>query len=122
LQHLVDAGYRAQPQWPAGAYRIDIAVEGQHRRLAVECDGERVHTPEHLQRDMERQAILECVGWVFTRIRGSHFFCDPDTAMAPVFTKLNDLGIEPLGPVRSQPTTPDAEQRAQRVRRRAQAL
>ncbi|MDR4465713.1 MAG: AAA domain-containing protein, partial [Nitrospira sp.] len=96
LQHLLTAGYRVQPQWPVGAYRIDLVVEGKNRRLAVECDGEKWHTPEQLQRDLERQAILERLGWVFVRIRGSVFFRAPETAMAPVFSKLNQLGIEPM--------------------------
>lgn len=95
LQRLLSAGYRVQPQWPVGAYRIDLVVEGTKRRLAVECDGERWHTPEQLHRDLERQAILERLGWVFVRIRGSVFFRNPDTAMASVFSRLNLLGIEP---------------------------
>lgn len=96
LQQLLAAGYRVQPQWPVGAYRIDLVVEGKKRRLAVECDGEKWHTPEQLQRDLERQAILERLGWVFVRIRGSVFFRAPETAMAPVFSKLQQLGIEPM--------------------------
>jgi len=97
LQRLLASGYRVQPQWPVGAYRIDLVIEGRTRRLAVECDGERWHTPEQLQSDLERQAILERLGWVFIRIRGSLFFRDPDAAMAPVFSKLAHLDIEPLG-------------------------
>lgn len=97
LQRLLAAGYRVQPQWPVGAFRIALVVEGTRRRLAVECDGERWHTPEQLQRDLERQAILERLGWVFVRIRGSAFFRTPESAMAPVFSKLNQLGIEPNG-------------------------
>jgi very-short-patch-repair endonuclease len=96
LQRLLAAGYRVQPQWPVGAFRIALVVEKTRRRLAVECDGERWHTPEQLQRDIERQAILERLGWVFVRIRGSVFFRTPDNAMAPVFSKLNQLGIEPM--------------------------
>jgi len=97
LQRLVSAGYRVQPQWSVGAYRIDLVVEGQTRKLAVECDGERWHTPEQLYRDLERQAILERLGWIFVRIRGSVFFRDPDLAMAPLWARLGQLGIEPLG-------------------------
>jgi hypothetical protein len=74
-----------------------MVVEGHRRRLAVECDGERWHTPDQLQRDLQRQAILERLGWIFVRIRGSVFFRDPDVAMAPVFAKLQQLDIEPLG-------------------------
>ena len=29
------------------AYRIDLVVEGLNKRLAVECDGEKWHTPDH---------------------------------------------------------------------------
>jgi very-short-patch-repair endonuclease len=116
LQRLMDAGYRVQPQWPVGAYRIDLVVRGQTRRLAVECDGERWHTPEQLSRDLQRQAILERLGWLFVRIRGSVFFRDPDTAMAPVFAKLNDLRIEPLGSGASQTRPQENVQLLERVR------
>lgn len=120
LERLVSAGYRVRPQWPVGAYRIDLVVEGDGRRLAVECDGERTHTSEQLQSDLERQAVLERLGWVFVRIRGSVFFRDPDRAMEPVFAKLTRLGIEPVGTVHvveGEPA-PDIE----RLRRRAETL
>jgi very-short-patch-repair endonuclease len=121
LQRLLAAGYRVKTQWAVGAYRIDLVAEGKTRRLAVECDGERWHTPEQLQRDLERQAILERLGWIFVRIRGSVFFRDPDTAMAPVFAKLDNLGIEPLG---VGPASPNSETGLliDRVRRQAEAL
>lgn len=121
LQRLVAGGYRVMPQWPVGAYRIDLVVEGSKRRLAVECDGERWHTPAQLHRDLERQAILERLGWVFIRIRGSLFFRDPETAMAPVFTKLDHLGIEPLG---SDATINPVEEShtIERIRRAADSL
>jgi very-short-patch-repair endonuclease len=122
LKRLVDAGYRVHPQWPVGSRRIDLVVEGKTRRLAVECDGQRWHTPEQLNSDLQRQAMLERLGWTFVRIRGSIFFRDPDTAMVPVLTKLNELGIEPLGPGESQGTTPDGAQIVERIRRRAQTL
>jgi very-short-patch-repair endonuclease len=99
MQRLIAAGYRVRSQWLVGAYRIDLVVEGLNRKLAVECDGEKWHTPEQLQNDLERQAILERLGWIFVRIRGSVFFRNPDAAMAPVFAKLADLEIEALGPV-----------------------
>jgi very-short-patch-repair endonuclease len=121
LQRLLTAGYRVKTQWAVGAYRIDLVVEGKTRRLAVECDGERWHTPEQLQRDLERQAILERLGWIFVRIRGSVFFRDPDTAMAPVFAKLDHLGIEPLG-VESAPPRSETGSLIDRVRRQAEAL
>lgn len=92
------------------------------RRLAVECDGERWHTPEQLHRDLERQAMLERLGWFFVRIRGSVFFRDPDTAMVTVFSKLNDLGIEPLGYGGSQTRAEDSVRLVERIRRQAEVL
>ena len=44
---------------------------------------------------MNRQAILERLGWKFARIRGSAFYRDPDLAMKSVFNLLNELEILP---------------------------
>lgn len=121
LDRLLASGYRVKAQWHVGAYRIDLVVEGKTRKLAVECDGERWHTPEQVHRDLERQAILERLGWVFVRIRGSVFFRDPDTAMGPVFSRLEQLGIEPIGNdvmCESDPIQPSVE----RIRRAAEKI
>jgi very-short-patch-repair endonuclease len=104
LQRLMNAGYRVKTQWPVGAYRIDMVVEGAGKRLAVECDGDRYHTMEDLPQDMARQAILERLGWRFVRIRGSLFFRDPDEAMRPVFERLQTLGIPPEAIRAGEPT------------------
>ena len=122
LERLLIAGYRVQPQWPVGAYRIDLVVEGKDRRLAVECDGDRWHTAEQLENDLERQAILQRLGWVFTRIRGSLFYRDPDAAMRAVFAKLDHLGIEPLGEVSDRRTGGEEVPVIDRLRRRAEDL
>ena len=122
LERLVSAGYRVRPQWPVGAYRIDLVVVGENdRRLAVECDGERWHTAERLEMDWERQSVLERLGWVFSRVRGSLFFRAPDKAMEAVFAKLQRLGIEPLGTVTEQDDLSadivGLKRRAERIRR-----
>ena len=74
LKGLLVAGYKVTPQWKVGSRRIDLVVEGNGRRLAVECDGDRYHPLEKLGEDMERQAVLERLGWIFVRIRGSSSF------------------------------------------------
>jgi very-short-patch-repair endonuclease len=119
LKRLLAAGYRVTPQWKVGSRRIDLVVEGNARRLAVECDGDRYHPLEKLGEDMERQAILERLGWVFVRIRGSVFFRDPNRAMRPVLEKLRDLEIEPCPePTQLTSDVPVAEL-TDRVSRRA---
>ncbi len=124
LRRLLSQGYRVVPQWKVGAYRIDLVVEGEGKRLAVECDGDRYHGLDKLPEDMARQAILERLGWKFARIRGSDFFRDPDGAMQPVFARLQELNIEPLGNAREsdandQPAKSTSELTERIIRRAA---
>lgn len=95
LRRLTAAGYRVKSQWQVGYYRIDMVVEGGGKRLAVECDGDRYHPIEKLADDMDRQAILERLGWEFVRIRGSAFYRNPESAMRAVFDRLMELDINP---------------------------
>src|SRR5260370_22492470 len=109
MKRLIAAGYRVAPQWRVGAFRIDLVVEGDGRRLAIECDGDRYHPLEKLPEDMDRQSVLERMGWIFTRIRSTEFLRNPDRAMQPVFEKLQMLEIAPTGgasaaPGRKQPS------------------
>src|SRR5438876_634410 len=98
MKRLVAAGYRVAPHWRVGAFRIDLVVEGDGRRLAIECDGDRYYPLEKLPQDMDRQAVLERMGVIFARIRGTEFFRNPERAMKPVYEKLQQLEISPNGP------------------------
>ncbi len=115
MRRLMQAGYHVIAQWPVGAYRIDLVVEGGGKRLAVECDGDRWHTLENLEEDMARQAVLERLGWRFVRIRGSQFFRNEEEAMQPVFARLRELSIPAEG-------TQDAATNAKQVSARDQEL
>ncbi len=103
---LLRRGYRVLPQYRAGAYRIDLVVEGLRNRLAVECDGDQWHGPENYQKDMERQFQLERAGWTFVRILESEFYNSPSRAVQRVVEMCNRLNIEPFrarAPVSPQP-------------------
>jgi very-short-patch-repair endonuclease len=95
MTRLTSAGYQVASQWRVGAFRIDLVVEGDDKRLAIECDGDRYHPLERLAEDMERQSVLERMGWIFTRIRATEFFRNPDRAMKPILEKLELLQIFP---------------------------
>jgi very-short-patch-repair endonuclease len=99
MKRLVDAGYRVRAQWQVGYYRIDLVVEGDGKRLAIECDGDRYHPLDKLEDDIARQTVLERLGWQFVRIRGSAFYRSQIEAMRPVFDKLEELGIPAVGQV-----------------------
>lgn len=119
---LIPAGYDVVPQWRVGGYRIDMVVQGNGRRLAIECDGDRFHPPEQLEQDMARQALLERLGWTFVRIRGSRFFRTPDEAMEPVFARLREMGIDPSFSAGESGSQAPVSDLLERVRRRAAAL
>ncbi len=93
LKILTGAGYNVVTQWQVGYYRIDMVVEGGGKRLAIECDGDRFHPLDKLAEDIQRQTILERLGWQFVRIRGSAFYRDEHDAMEPVFKRLAELEI-----------------------------
>lgn len=98
LHLLRTQGYNIVPRYQAGAYSIDLVALGNGRRLAIECDGDQFHDPDRLREDLERQAVLERLGWTFVRIRGSLFFRDEERALAPVLRRLQELGIAPHAP------------------------
>jgi len=109
LSGLVSAGYQVRPQHPVGAYRIDLLVTDGDRRLAVECDGERWHGPERTMHDLERQRVLERLGYRFHRIRGSRFYRDKAGAMRSLIEHLQRERIMPhSGPAVPQQAIVDA--------------
>ena len=119
---LVAAGYHLVQQWEVGAYRIDMVVLYKGRNVAVECDGELFHSgDEKVRADMERQAILERLGWRFIRIRGSEYYRYPEKTMERVFRELSDFGIYPESMVEA-PSEADSSELLSRVKIRAAQL
>lgn len=89
-------GYKITMQYPVGAYRLDMVIHYGKRKVALECDGERYHSNEYeIREDMERQAILERIGWRFIRLRGSEYFRNKAQAIKRVCYELNTFGILP---------------------------
>ena len=95
MKYLIERGYKISPQWEVGSFRIDMVAIYKGNKVAIECDGEQWHGEDKLEEDMNRQAILERLGWRFIRIRGSEFFSDEVVAMESVICKLNDHDIYP---------------------------
>jgi len=77
----------------SGGKRVDLVVEGERTRLAIECDGIGGMSDEY-EKDMFRQRQLERAGLVFWRIRGLDLqksFCSTRSTVG----KLSEMGIEP---------------------------
>ncbi|MDY3974043.1 MAG: AAA domain-containing protein, partial [Veillonella caviae] len=116
-EYLIKEGFHIVPQWEVGSYRIDmVAIDGE-QKIAIECDGERWHSGEEkLKEDMERQTILERLGWQFIRIRGSEYYSNPKETMEKVIARLERFGIMPqsTGVIHN-----DTSELLQEVKRRA---
>lgn len=96
LRRLLELGYRVTPQVRVGPFSIDMVVEGEaDRRLAIELDGDKYHTPDRWADDLSRQRVMERVGWRFWRCWGSSFLLDPEGCFADLLATLNELGIRP---------------------------
>lgn len=73
-----------------------IVVVCGEKKVTIECDGERWHSGEDkIREDMERQTILERLGWQFIRIRGSEYYRNPDRTMECVMAELTHNNILP---------------------------
>ncbi|NLX90514.1 MAG: AAA family ATPase [Firmicutes bacterium] len=119
---LIASGYHLVQQWEVGAYRIDMVVLYNGSSVAIECDGESFHSgDEKVRADMERQAILERIGWRFIRIRGSEYFRDPEKTMERVKRELNEYGIFPES-ILNEPTEQPASALLDRVKIRAEQI
>lgn len=92
LKQMLERGYDVEPQHRVGSYRIDFVVRvGPGARLAVECDGDSFHGPDKWDEDVRRQRVLERLGWNFWRVRASAYYLDPESAMKPLWTRLEDM-------------------------------
>jgi very-short-patch-repair endonuclease len=119
---LITRGYHITPQWEVGSFRIDIVVHCGDKRMAIECDGDKHHTDENLADDINRQGILERLGWKFIRIRGSEYYRHPEKTIEKVISTLNDNDIEPEdsssaeGPTDNDNTIRDLHLKAEKIR------
>jgi len=93
---LLKKGYKIYPQYEVAGKRIDIVIEGDHDRLAIECDGDFWHGPEQYEKDMIRQRQLERVGWKFCRIRASEFYSNKDNTIEGIITLCDKYNIKPI--------------------------
>lgn len=95
---LTGRGYRVVPQVQAGAYRIDLVVEGDaDARLAIECDGDKYQGLASWADDVRRQRALERAGWVFWRCFAATFVRRRDQVLEELAATLATHGIVPTG-------------------------
>ena len=89
--------YQVIPQHKVSGFSIDMVIVGPKGRLAVECDGDYWHNKDNEGQDLERESKLERCGWTFWRLRESAFNRNEDEALKPLWDKLKEMQISPLG-------------------------
>lgn len=93
---IIERGYQVIPEFPVIGYRIDLVIQGENARLAVECDGDQYHTLERWDNDQVREAQLRRAGWEFWRVTGSSFYRHKEEALESLWEKLENMGIKPI--------------------------
>ncbi|MEW6109740.1 MAG: AAA domain-containing protein [Nitrospirota bacterium] len=96
-ERIIKRGYKVIPQFKPFPndynYRIDLVIQGENNRVAVECDGDRYHGIEKWEYDQRREAQLRRAGWKFWRISGSAFYRDKAKALEGLWQFLDEEGI-----------------------------
>lgn len=88
-------GYNVIPDWKVGSYRIDMVIMYENNKIAIECDGDLYNSgKEIIREDMEKQAVLERLGWRFIRVRGSEYYSNPEETLKRVLRELSEYGIK----------------------------
>ncbi len=99
-ERIIKSGYKVIPQFKPLPndfnYRIDLVIQGEKSRVAIECDGDKSHGPERWEYDQRREAQLRRAGWKFWRVSGSTFYRNKDKALESLWQFLYGEGIEPI--------------------------
>ncbi len=90
---IASKDFRVIPQYPVGGKRIDLVIEGNKTRLAVECDGDHWHGAEKYEDDMARQRVLERCGWHFHRISECEYYANPEQTLKRLWEELEYMEI-----------------------------
>ena len=92
---ILNKGYKVIPEFAVAGKSIDLVIQGENARLAVECDGDPYHTD--IEADLRREDILRRAGWEFWRVTGSAFYNrHGEEALSTLWLKLKEMGIEPI--------------------------
>jgi hypothetical protein len=121
---LSAAGYQVLRHYAVGDAVIELVVEGKgSRRVAVQCDGDRLLTDEEVQQMLQWQLSLRRLGWEFVRMRASEAMLGFDQAFQRLCARLRDRGVQPL-PDRTQVAAEaePADPLQQKVLRRAEQI
>lgn len=96
-QTITARGYCVRSHHQVGRLCLDLVVEGQRGRLAVEVAGPSRGSVGWTE-DRRRREVLERLGWRFHQVRGSEFHRDEAATLAKLWSRLEQLGVHAFPP------------------------
>ncbi|APT86294.1 AAA domain-containing protein [Corynebacterium flavescens] len=94
-RELSQRHFRILPHYNAMGHVIDLVVEGDKARLAIECDGDSWSTREAFNAQMQAQRELERCGWHFYRIWEEDYRADPTASLERLLSAISAQNIVP---------------------------
>lgn len=92
---LARAGYYITARQRVGSYIVGLTCEGKGGRVAIECDGDIETDAQTIVSELNKQSILERLGWRFIRLRASEYYRAPAEFIATLAQTVRNLGLEP---------------------------
>lgn len=96
-QKLSEMGYRITARQMVGNYTVALTCEGENGRVAIETDGDGKYDHDTVVDELNKQSVLERLGWRFLRLRASEYYRDPDAFLALIAENLRAMGVKPGG-------------------------
>jgi len=94
-QHLTSLGYTVDARRMVGNYTVSLTCEGEGGRVAVECDGDGKYDHDTIVEELNKQSVLERLGWRFVRLRASEYYRDPEAFLNDLTAVLKKLSVKP---------------------------
>ena len=92
---LAEAGYSMVSRQRVGSYIVGLTCEGKGGRLAIECDGDNDADAQTIVAELNKQSVLERLGWRFLRLRASEYYRDPNTFLVNLIESVKATDITP---------------------------
>ncbi len=93
--HLSALGYTMTSRRMVGNYTVALTCEGEGGRVAIECDGDGKYDRDIIVDELNKQSVLERLGWRFLRLRASEYYRDPAAFLEKLTGMLRELAIKP---------------------------